>query len=234
MIGSTPIGPTMPPLKILYEDDTLLVVDKPAGVAVEDFPKLTALGEDCRNGLVHRLDKDTSGVLLIAKTKEAFEFFQQQFKERNIEKKYICLVVGNVKEKGGTLETLLGRSPNDRRKQKVFLRGDPKAEDKREALTTFEVLERFQDATGQPYTLLEVTPKTGRKHQIRAHMAYLGHPIAGDTLYGFKGQPSPQGLSRQFLHAVWLKTSLPDGSKKEFHAPLPEDLEKVIANLQKI
>lgn len=214
-------------LKIIYEDDTLLVVDKPAGIAIEELPKLTELGEDLRNGIVHRLDKDTSGILLIARTKEAFEFFQKQFQERKVEKKYVCLVVGTPKQKQGVIETLLGRGGTDRRKQRTFPLSESEAPGKRLALTAYQTLQEFKE-----YTLLEITPKTGRKHQIRAHMAYLDHPIAGDKLYGFKSQPTPEGLTRQFLHASYLKIAMPNGEIKEFRLELPKELQKVIENLK--
>lgn len=231
-------------LKIIYENDTLLVVDKPAGLAVfkegeesritiadlliEQFPQLKKLGEERRYGIVHRLDKDTSGILLAAKTKEQFEYLQEQFQSRNVEKRYLCLVTGIIKDKEGKIETLLGRSPgNDKRKQVAYLPGDPKAEGKREAITLYKILEALPG-----YTFLEVTPKTGRKHQIRAHLAYLNHPLAGDRLYGYKDQENPKGLSRQFLHAAYLKITLQDGTTKEFHSPLPEDLEQVLKQLK--
>ena len=198
--------------QIIYEDDDLLVIDKPAGMVVDDIPRR-----------VHRLDKDTSGILLVAKNDKALEFFQKQFKERRIKKKYLCLVVGNLKNKEGEIKTLLGRSPKDRRKQKVFLPQEPGALGKREAITNYKVLERFKN-----YDLIEVEPKTGRKHQIRAHFSYLGHPIAGDKLYGFKNQLCPKGLKRQFLHASYLKIKMPDEKIKEFRLELPEDLKSVI------
>ena len=202
--------------QIIYEDDDLLVIDKPAGMVVDDIPRR-----------VHRLDKDTSGILLVAKNDKALEFFQKQFKERRIKKKYLCLVIGNLKNKEGEIKTLLGRSPKDRRKQKVFLPQEPGALGKREAITKYKVLERFKN-----YDLIEVEPKTGRKHQIRAHFSYLGHPIAGDKLYGFKNQPCPEGLNRQFLHASYLKIKLPDGQEREFKSDLPEDLKLCLINLK--
>ncbi|TSC56918.1 MAG: 23S rRNA pseudouridine synthase [Parcubacteria group bacterium Greene0714_21] len=209
-------------LKILYEDDTLLVVDKPAGIDIEGIKNALPKG----SFPAHRLDKDTSGVLLVAKNPETLDFLQKQFQQRKVEKKYVCLVEGNVKENKGTIETLVGRSKGDKRKQKVYLAGEPGSEGKREAISSFEVLQRFEK-----YTLLEVTPKTGRKHQIRAHLAHIGHPIAGDKLYAFKGQSIPQGLKRQFLHATFLKIGMRDGSKKEFKSELPQDLQKVLENL---
>ena len=202
--------------QIIYEDDDLLVIDKPAGMVVDDIPRR-----------VHRLDKDTSGILLVAKNDKALEFFQKQFKERRIKKKYLCLVVGNLKNKEGEIKNLLGRSPKDRRKQKVFLPQEPGALGKREAITEYKVLERFKN-----YDLIEVEPQTGRKHQIRAHFSYLGHPIVGDKLYGFKNQPRPKNLKRQFLHATYLKITLPNGNKKEFKLKIPDELDKIIKGLE--
>ncbi|MDP3995831.1 MAG: RluA family pseudouridine synthase [bacterium] len=195
-------------MKIIYQDDDLLVYDKTAGINCDDFPKR-----------VHRLDKDTSGIFLVAQNETALNFLQKQFKERKVEKKYISLVVGHLKNQVGEIKTLLGRAPSDRRKQKVYLPQEPGAQDKREAVTYYKVLQRFED-----YDLIEAEPKTGRKHQIRVHLSYLGHPIAGDKLYGFKGQPTPLGLKRQFLHASYLKIKLPNNQIKEFKSELPEEL----------
>ncbi len=199
--------------KVIYEDKDISVIDKSAGMIT---PPLAA----------HRLDKDTSGVLLIAKNNKTLDFLRKQFKERKVEKKYLALIVGNLKTDQGIIETLLGRSPKDRRKQKVCLPGEPGAEGKREAVTEYKVLERFKN-----YTLCEVQPRTGRKHQIRCHFAYLGHPIAGDKLYGFKNQPCPEGLTRQFLHANHLRVTLPSGEVKRFHCKLSKDLLNVIQYL---
>jgi len=203
-------------VKIIYEDDNLLVIDKPAGLVVDNIERR-----------VHRLDKDTSGILLVAKNDKALEFLQKQFKEREVKKKYLALVAGNLKKEEGVIETLIGRSPGDRRKQKVYLPGEPNAQEKRKAVTEYKVLQRFEN-----YTLIKVEPKTGRKHQIRTHLAYLGHPIAGDKLYGFKNQPRPERLKRQFLHASYLKVKLPNGKTKEFKSELPNELKLCLQNLK--
>ena len=225
-------------LQTIYEDDKLLVVDKPAGLSVWNegigreetvadlllgqFPELEKLGEERRYGIVHRLDKDTSGILLVAKTKEYFDNLQQQFKSRQVQKKYICLVQGDIHQESGIIHTLLGRSPADRRKQKTFSLDEP-ATGRREAITEWVVLQNFKD-----FALLQAAPKTGRKHQIRAHMASIGHPIAGDKLYGFKNQHIPKGLERQFLHASFLKLK-----ENEFASPLPEDLQEILDTLSR-
>jgi len=202
--------------KIIYEDEDLSVIDKPAGLVVDNIERR-----------VHRLDKDTSGILLVAKNDKALEFLQKQFKEREVKKKYLALVAGNLKKEEGVIETLIGRSPGDRRKQKVYLPGEPNAQEKRKAVTEYKVLQRFEN-----YTLIKVEPKTGRKHQIRTHLAYLGHPIAGDKLYGFKNQPRPERLKRQFLHASYLKVKLPNGKTKEFKSELPNELKLCLQNLK--
>ncbi len=235
-------------IKTIYEDKNVLVVDKPAGVVVFDetlngsallshssliekltgkYPELKNAGESPRYGIAHRLDKDTSGILLVAKTSEALIFFQKQFKNRGVEKKYMALANGVIKEDEIRVETLIGRSPMDKRKQKAYDISDPKSEGKREAVTVIKVLERFQD-----FSLLEVEIKTGRRHQIRCHLSYIQHPIAGDKLYGFKNSKTPEGLKRQFLHAAYLKIQLPDGQIKELKSELPEDLKKVLESLK--
>ena len=219
--GSNPVPPTME-LKSLYEDDTLLVVDKPAGIDIEGI-KIALPGGFAP---AHRLDKDTSGVLLVAKNPETLDFLHKQFQERRVDKKYVCLVEGNVPDKEGTIETLVGRSKGDKRKQKVYLAGEPGSEGKREAMSLYRVLQRFKE-----YTLLEVAPKTGRKHQIRAHLAYIGHPIAGDKLYSFKNQKILTTLKRQFLHASFLRMMMPNGTIREFASALPKDLNVVLDNI---
>lgn len=230
-------------IKITYQNNDLLVVDKPAGLPVfkegnisertladyllEKFPELQGIGENQRCGIVHRLDKETSGILLVAKNNKTFAFLQEQFKKGEIEKKYTALVVGKPNAEEGTIETLLGRNPNDGKKQKVFMFGEPASENLRKAITQYRVLKNFED-----YSLIEAVPKTGRKHQIRCHMAYLQHPLAGDKMYGFKKQPCPEGLTRHFLHASYLKIKLPSGEIKEFQSELPEELKSVLENLK--
>ncbi len=230
----------MEDIKVIYEDDDILVVDKPAGIAAtpegEEKGKTLAhlllgtrpgLKNVTRFGIVHRLDKETSGILLVAKSEEALIFLQKQFKNKTVKKEYTALVMGQVSENSKKIETLIGRSKGDYRKQKVYLPHEPDAKDKRTAITNYEVIERFKE-----YTLLRVTPETGRKHQIRCHMAYLMHPIANDSLYGFKGQDG-LGLSRHFLHASCIKIKMLNGEEKEFCSKLSEDLEKVLNKLRK-
>lgn len=232
-------------LKIIYEDIDLIVVDKPSGIIVfsekkikqktiidlllKQYPKLKNIGKSLRYGLIHRLDKDTSGILLIAKNNQSLIFFQKQFQLKKVVKKYIALVIGKIKKNKGKIETIIERSPKNRKKQKVYLSGEPlpKKENLRKAVTEYRVLKKFKN-----YTLVEVCPKTGRKHQIRCHFAYLSHPIVGDIMYGFKNQPCPQNLKRQFLHANYLKIKLPDGKTKVFKSNLPNDLKKVLSTFK--
>ncbi|MDP2909544.1 MAG: RluA family pseudouridine synthase [bacterium] len=216
-------------IPIIYEDEDLLIADKPAGIDVIDLGKMLSekyseLKGIERNGIIHRLDKNTSGLILIAKNEGALIFFQKQFINRNIEKRYSALVVGRVEGDRGVIEALIGRSPKDRTRQKVYLPFEPKAQDQRDALTEYKVLKRLKSEKEEDYTLIEAFPKTGRKHQIRVHLAYIHHPIAKDDVYGFKGQPCPDGLSRQFLHAGFIKVKMRNGEIKEFTSDLPEDL----------
>lgn len=234
--------------KIIYEDNDLLVINKPAGIVVfpEDkitgktlienlirrFPNLKKVGKCPRYGAVHRLDKETSGIFLVAKNNKTLELLQQQFQSREAIKKYLALVVGNLREEQGVIETLIGRSPKDGRKQKVYLPYEPASAGKRPALTEYKVLKRLKD-----YSLLEIYPKTGRKHQIRTHLSYLGHPIAGDKMYGFKNQICPKDLKRHFLHASYLKIQLKSGGKptvptQEFNSELPKSLKTVLNHLK--
>lgn len=241
-------------IKIIYEDNDVLVIDKPAGLVVfpegealksgentlidyliGKYPSLKEAGQAPRYGIAHRLDKNTSGVLLVAKTTEALKFLQNQFSsrgglEKTLKKSYIVLVEGLMERDSEEIKTLIARAKNDPRKQKVYSLVDaPKSA--REAITKYKTLQRFSDKNGD-YSLLEVAIETGRKHQIRCHMAYLKHPVTGDRLYSFKNSKIPAGLTRQFLHSSYLKIKIPNGEKKEFNSSLPEDLKKVLDNLK--
>lgn len=234
-------------LKIIYEDENILVVDKPAGVVVfpenssekktlideliKRYPQLKLCGSSPRYGIVHRLDKDTSGVLLVAKDNKTLRSLQKQFSEKKVIKKYLALVVGKIRENQGKIKTLIGRDPKNRKKQRIYLPTEPRAFKKglREAETCYKVKRRFEN-----FTLLELQPKTGRKHQIRCHLAFIGHPVAGDKLYGFKNQSLPLGLKRHFLHSTSLQINLPSSRKKVFIAPLAQDLKNVINNLKQL
>jgi len=239
-------------IKTIYEDNNLLVVDKPAGIIVfpegenlkntektlidyliEKNPELKSAGDQPRYGIVHRLDKDTSGILLVAKTTETLIFLQNQFINREVDKKYICLAEGLIKEDFGEIKTLIARSKKDPRKQTIYQLNEPAPKSAREAISEYKVIERYED-----FTLLEVKIKTGRKHQIRCHLSFFQHPIAGDKLYGFKNSKTPEGLKRQFLHSAYLKIQLPacadrpNKEIKEFQSDLPEDLQQILKKLK--
>ena len=236
-------------LNIIFKDKDILVIEKSPGIVmipdethqsgtlleklVNLFSELKKVNE--RGGILHRLDKDTSGLILVARNKKSFEFFKKSFKERKIEKKYLVLVIGNIKSKKGEIKTLISRSPKNRKKQKAFLMQDPRSKKRglRKATTKYRVLKNLSDGKNL-YTLVEALPKTGRKHQIRVHLSFIGHPVAGDKIYGFKNQPIPPGLIRQFLHANYLKVKLSNGQTKEFQVPLARDLKGVLDKLEEV
>jgi 23S rRNA pseudouridine1911/1915/1917 synthase len=226
-------------LNIIYEDENVIVLNKPAGLTVHPsltqksgtlingllahYPPLKNVGDDpTRPGLVHRLDKDTSGLMIVAKNNSSFEWLKRQFQERKVVKKYLALVVGRPKKLSGMIKTYLARSKSNPTKQKID------AKNGREAITLYKTLKQFKD-----FTLIEVIPKTGRMHQIRVHLAWLGCPVAGDKKYGPRKASMPQELKRQFLHAAYLKIKLPTGETKEFSASLPPDLQNTLASLEK-
>lgn len=233
------------PIDIIYEDNDLIVIDKPAGVLVFDEkgfagdslienlllqkPDLKKVGLPPRFGAIHRLDKETSGLLLVAKNNEALIFFQKQFKERSVAKTYIALVWGVMKNDSGKIKTFIGRSKNRLKQMAVpILSGVSPKKGLREAETDWQVKKRFKG-----FTLLKVCPKTGRKHQIRTHLAHIGHPVVGDKLYSFKNQVAPDELKRQFLHNHQLSIKLKNGEWKKFFSPMPIDLKIVLKKLKK-
>jgi 23S rRNA pseudouridine1911/1915/1917 synthase len=239
-------------LNTIYEDKDVLVIDKPAGVIVfpegesfkeketlirfllDQFPYLKEAGKSPRYGIVHRLDKDTSGILLVAKNNKNLDYLQGLFKERKVIKKYTVLLEGSLNRDKGRIQSLIGRDPKDRRKQKVYSKLGPDAKGKREAITEFRILKKFSDKEGRKYTLAEAIIKTGRRHQIRTHFRSLDCPVAGDKLYGFKNQIFPPKLRRQFLHADYIKLKLQNGLEKEFKSELSEDLKETLRNLNEI
>ncbi|EIW01010.1 RluA family pseudouridine synthase [Thermoanaerobacter siderophilus] len=224
------------PLDILYEDDDIIVINKPQGMVVHPAPGnysgtlVNALLYHCKNlsgingilrpGIVHRLDKDTSGVMVVAKNDKAHISLSNQIKERSVFKKYVAIVEGVIKDEAGEIEAPIGRHPVDRKKMAVI-------EDGRYALTLYKVLERFKENT-----LVEAVIKTGRTHQIRVHMAYIGHPVVGDPVYGFKKQKFK--LEGQALHSRVLGFMHPTkGVYMEFEAPLPEYFVRLIEILRR-
>ncbi len=238
------------PLDIVFEDQDILVINKPPGLVAHPgagrrqgtllnallahCPELKDIGDISRPGLVHRLDKDTSGLLVAAKTALAHEALVRQFQAQKVQKIYVALVWGRFKTREGEIEKEIGRHPSERQRMSVHARrGKP-------AVTRWRVLQEFPG----PLTLVELKPKTGRTHQIRVHLASLGHPVVGDASYGggaarLKAQPKLRGLkplvTRQLLHARALGFAHPrSGEVVAFEAPLPEDFLEVLEFLDSI
>lgn len=232
------------PLSIVYEDDDIAVIDKPKGMVVhpaagnEDGTlvnallyhmgdRLSGIGGEKRPGIVHRIDKDTSGLLVIAKNDFAHTILSEGLKTHSIDREYMAVALGNFKDDGGTVNKPIGRNPRDRKKMAVVADG-------REAVTHYRVAERFHG-----YTLLALKLETGRTHQIRVHMASIGHPLLGDTVYGGGGTKfeKQQGdlLAGQTLHAYRLTLTHPrTGEVMVFESPLPAYFETVLEKLRKI
>jgi len=225
------------PLTILYEDADLLAIDKPAGMVVHPgaghasgtlvnavlhhCPDLEGVGGEKRPGIVHRLDKDTSGVILVAKNDRSHRHLQAQFKARSVEKTYLALVHGVVQPPQGRIETAIGRHPRHRKRMAILPAGQGRA-----AITAYEVLTQYTQAA-----LVAVRPFTGRTHQIRVHLAALGHPLVGDRVYG--PRQDPYHLGRHFLHAHRLRFRRPsDEALLDLVSPLPQELEKVLGSFQ--
>lgn len=224
------------PLDILYEDEQSIVINKPAGMVVHPAvghetgtlvhavlahcDDLKGFGGEIRPGVVHRLDRDTSGIIVMAKNEKAHIFLQEQFKSRSINKRYLALVDGAPPTPSGRVEAPIGRDPI-RRQQMAILT----PEKGREAITEYSTRQSFPK-----HTLIEAHPLTGRTHQIRVHMAFLKCPVVGDVLYGRRKQSIP--LNRHFLHAWRLTILLPGHNEPmTFEAPLPEELQIILDNL---
>jgi 23S rRNA pseudouridine1911/1915/1917 synthase len=240
------IVPEEIPLSILYEDEAVIVVDKPAGMVVHPAAGnfrgtlvnalqfhcriLSGIGGVMRPGIVHRLDKGTSGLMVVAKSDEAHRHLSDQFKKRQVSKHYLALVHGNVRQDEGIVDAPVGRHPVERKKMSTASRRG------KEALTRWKVLERFG-----VFTLLEAKIETGRTHQIRVHLSALGHPVVGDSVYGrsMRAVEAPalravlKKLTRQALHAGRLSFIHPvTGQEMSFESPLPEDMGEVIRFLR--
>lgn len=221
----------MPMFPIIYEDTDILVLDKPAGVAVHaDAHHATGtVLDEIRAAyphaeLAHRLDKDTSGLLIVAKNAEAHAHIKQLFRTRAIAKTYLALVSGTMAKDDVIISLAIGRSSQDFRKRVAKPVPDENA---RAAETHVHVLKRLGT-----YTLVEAMPKTGRTHQVRTHLSSIGHPVACDTLYGGKKFLCPAGLARQFLHASALEFTTRDGKRLRLEAALPNDLAQTLATLE--
>ena len=238
-VKETEIVPTDIPLDIVYEDEDVIVINKPKGLVVhpaaghqEDtlvngllFSKageLSGINGELRPGIVHRIDKDTSGLLAVAKNDLAHTVLASQLKDHSMARTYDAIVCGNLKEDAGTVDAPIGRHPSDRKKMCVIARNS------KEAVTHWEVVKRYRG-----YTHIRCKLETGRTHQIRVHMAHIGHPILGDTVYGHK---KPElGQDSQCLHAGALCFRHPrDGRPVMVFAPLPEYFQKVIEKLEKM
>ncbi|MDN6692763.1 MAG: RluA family pseudouridine synthase, partial [Enterococcus sp.] len=221
-------------LEIVYEDEDVVVVNKPQGMVVHpsaghpngtlvngllyQIKNLSTINDVVRPGIVHRIDKDTSGLLMVAKNDRAHESLAQQLKDKTSLRKYVALVHGEIPHEKGRIEAPIGRSKVNRKMQAVIEGG-------KSAVTHFEVLKRFEG-----YTLIELQLETGRTHQIRVHMNYIGYPVAGDPLYGPKKTLKGNG---QFLHAKLLGFEHPTtGENMVFEAPLPEIFKKTLKQLQ--
>lgn len=226
------------PLDVLYEDPNVIVVNKPSGIVVHPgagnasgtlvnallahYPPIRNVGEAERPGVVHRLDKETSGVLIFAKTDKAYKWLVKQFKSRDTSKTYLALVDGHPPTPTGRIEAPIERDTKIRTRMAVGLRGQGKS-----ATSEYFELEKFEN-----HSFLEVHPITGRTHQIRVHLSYIGVPVVGDTLYGHR-KPSVE-IDRFFLHARSLSVKLPgDRVARTFEVPLPKDLQKILATLKK-
>lgn len=238
-------------LDVIFEDDELIVVNKPRGMVVHPAPgnysgtlvnallnrtdKLASLGAPLRPGIVHRLDKDTSGLIAVAKTDQAYYSLVKQLKDRTVEKTYLTLVHGVVKGNEGVIKARIGRNPIDRKKMAVIesskfsvlsSKSEVKNLKSREAITEYKVKERFKH-----YTLLEVKIKTGRTHQIRVHLSHIGHSVVGDQTYGKKKEELQ--LNGQLLHAQKLTFAHPTtGKKVQFEAKIPAEMEAMLKKLR--
>ena len=227
------VGPQEIPVTVVYQDASVVVIDKPAGLAVHPgpghpdmtlvnallamCPDIQGIGGEIRPGIVHRLDKDTSGLMMVAKTHQAHNDLSSQIKSRQVTKGYLALVEGTPKQLHGKVDAPVGRHPRRRTRMAVVVGG-------KEARTNYKVIHQVAG-----YSLLEIYLETGRTHQIRVHMAYLGHPLLGDTTYG----RSSSLVNRHFLHAFHLGFKHPvNGESLEFKIDLPSDLTPVLDALQ--
>lgn len=231
---SLELTPENIPLDIVYEDDDVIVVNKPQGMVVHPAPghpdhtlvnallyhsPLSTINGTFRPGIVHRIDKDTSGLLMVAKNDLAHQSLAEQLRNKTNKREYLALVYGQIKEDEGTIDAPLGRNPQDRKKQAVVKGG-------RHAVTHFKVIKRYDN-----FTLVKCILETGRTHQIRVHMKYIGHPLVGDPLYGPRKVIGKDG---QFLHAALLGFKHPrTGEEMVFEAPLPENFQKMLDKLDK-
>jgi len=245
-----PIPPGLLTIPTVYEDKDVVVINKPAGSAAhpgvgpvtptvaswfaEHYPASRTVGENAeRPGIVHRLDKDTSGLMILAKNDAAYQHLKRQFAKRRVHKEYLALVFGVPKAHDGRINQPLKRSRRNPLRRAIDRLGKEKPGGSPASLRSKRAITEWQiEQTYDRFALLRALPLTGRMHQIRVHFHFLGHPIVGDPLYTFKRQHAPQGVTRQLLHAEKLTLNLPSGKKKTFTAPLPSDFQQVLDNLQ--
>jgi 23S rRNA pseudouridine1911/1915/1917 synthase len=241
---SLSLKPEPIPLSILYEDSSIIVIDKPSGMVVHPAygnpsgtlvnallyhcKDLAGINGVLRPGIVHRLDKDTSGVMVVAKDDEAYHQLTKQFKNRTVEKVYLAIAYGRFGQDEGSIDSAIGRHPSERKRMST------KTKKGRPAITLWKVIERFDG-----FTLLEILPRTGRTHQIRVHLSSMGHPLLGDPLYGRKGRLGAihdsilreclKKMNRQALHAQRLEFNHPrTGERIQFVSPIPQDMREVL------
>lgn len=237
-------------INVVYKDKDIIIINKPAGLVVHPsrstknktlvngllaaFPEIKDVGEDAsRPGIVHRLDKNASGLMVVARNQKSFLFLKKQFQNREVKKKYLALAQGDIKQDDGILISFIARSKSNPDCQIAISEKDiknlRKTKNAKMAETRFKVLKRFGD-----FTLCEASPKTGRTHQIRVHFAHLRHPLAGDQKYGFDKKTFEKkigkfALNRFFLHSCFLEFEAPSGEKLKFNSALPKELKKFLA-----
>ena len=249
-VEPTDLEPQEIPLEVIYEDTHLLVVNKPAGMVVHPGAGnptgtlvhallhhcrgLKGIGEKERPGLVHRLDKETSGLLVVAKTEAVYGALTAQFKVHSVDRRYLALVHGIPRPAQGVIDLAIGRDQQERKKI------SPRTRRPRASATHYEVLERYSDRSGKhpvQFSLLTARPRTGRTHQIRVHLSHLGHPVIGDKIYGGKGKrPIEEKLQvrRQMLHAQKLGFLHPETGKEWlFSSPMPDDMREILGRLKR-
>ena len=244
-------------IEVIYSDKDLIVVNKPAGVSVhggsnvrgetlvdfllEKFPEISNVGDEpsLRPGIVHRLDKDTSGVMVVARNQKSFEALKELFKKRVVEKTYWAVVCGTPQKSSGVINLPIGRLVKNPLKRGVA-EGKRKIRGEREAVTEYKVLKSggevrlpagSRTSDSKVYSLVELKPKTGRMHQLRVHLKAIGHPVACDKVYGGNNVCCPGGASRQLLHAKSISFSFPEGRKLFFEADAPDDMALAIKGI---
>ena len=250
-------SPYLMTIEIIYSDDDIIVINKPSGISVhrgdsvhvpvltdfllEKFPEVKNVGDDSvlRPGIVHRLDKDTSGVMIVARNQKSFEELKELFKTRRVEKTYWAIVCGTPKKSSGVINLPIGRLVKNPLKRGVA-EGKRKIRGAREAVTEYRVLKSggevrlpggSRTSDSQVFSLVELKPKTGRMHQLRVHLKAIGHPVACDKIYGGKNVCCPEGATRQLLHAKSISFSFPEGRRLFFEADAPDDMTLAIKGI---